>query len=107
MGKMRTYLLLIVPLLSAVLLVMLLIPSCNRNNGRIAVLQQYNLCFGDSPRAVLAKLPNNSCLIEKVKLLYTNQTVYTYDANGVVHAVVPSPVETVVLMTKKRKVSGI
>lgn len=69
----------LVVLFTTILIVMLLILPNNNKKFSIAVLEDYNICFGDSPKAVASKI-YGTC-IEKEQLAYSNQTVYTYETD--------------------------
>ena len=67
----------LVALFTIILIVMVLIFSHNNRKFSVAVLKDYNICYGDSPRAVASKT-SGTC-IEKEQLASSNQTVYTYE----------------------------
>ena len=67
----------LVVLFTTILIVMVLIFSHNNRKFSVAVLKDYSICYGDSPRAVASKI-SGTC-IEKEQLVSSNQTVYTYE----------------------------
>ncbi len=74
MKKVMVYL---IALFAAILIVMALIFSYNNRRFAVAILKDFNVCYGDSPRAVASKI-SGTC-IEKEQLDSVNQTVYTYE----------------------------
>jgi hypothetical protein len=43
----------------------------------VAILKDYNICYGDSPKTVASKI-SGTC-IEREQLSYANKTVYTFE----------------------------
>lgn len=69
----------LVVLFTTILIVMVLVFLHDNRKIPVAVLKDYNICYGDSPKAVNSKI-SGTC-IEKEQLASSNQTVYTYELN--------------------------